>query len=265
MSMTIKEAIQQSNLPQLDAELLLANTLQKDRSWLIAHDTDTLPTEQVMLFTEQVNRRRAGEPVAYIIGQKEFFGRTFSVNSSVLIPRPCTEELIYATQKTLGNKLPQVRHYEIDTEISCWLHVWKVVPKNCTLVDIGCGSGAIACTLALECEANPIIATDISSSALVVAKINADMLGVRNKIDFYSGDLLEPLADLKTPFLVVSNPPYIPQSGFVETNVHKYEPNIALFSGVSGTDCLYALCTQAKQHPYCCGFIIECRTDQIKE
>ncbi len=138
-----------------DAALLLAHTLGHDRSWLIAHGNDPLSGEDLQRFEALVARRALGEPVAYLIGAAWFYGHAFEVNPSVLVPRPETERLVEAA-------LQHLRDYE------------KPV-----VLDVGTGSGAIACTLAAELPRAVVCATDRSADALAVAQRNARALGLR--------------------------------------------------------------------------------------
>lgn len=261
MPTTIATQLSGCSLPLLEAEVLLCALLQKDRSWLLGHAEDLVPEPTQQRFAVLVQRRLEGEPIAYLTGHKEFYGRDFTVNPYVLIPRPCTEHLIDTCINTLKTPTIEQTTTSIDTEIIAWKWIWQPIPANCLLVDIGTGTGAIACTLALETN-NQIIATDISESALGVAAVNVKKLGAENQITFRLGNCLEPVDYLTQPFLIVSNPPYIPINGYVEKNVRKYEPDIALFSGNKGIDVLQTIVTQAKAHPQCCGFIIECREEQ---
>ncbi len=131
-----------------------------------------------------------------------------------------------------------------------------------TIVDIGTGTGCIAITLALEHPGLHIIATDISEDALVIAKKNAKDLNAA--IDFRCETLLDPLKDLSEPFLIVSNPPYIPSKRSVMKDVADYEPHSALFAGSDGLDVLRPLVQQALAHPLCRGIIVECEEEQAK-
>ena len=115
--------------------------------------------------------------------------------------------------------------------------------------------------LALELPNHKFIATDISSEALEIAKANAKKHAVHDRIDFRIGDGLEPVKDIKEPFLLVSNPPYIPEGEFVSSDVH-FEPETALFAGTDGMDVLMPIFSAAKKHEYCRGIVLECRKEQ---
>lgn len=150
------------------------------------------------------------EPVQYIIGEACFYGYDFDVNKEVLIPRPETEELV---------------------ENVLYLYDDYFKGKDVAVADVGTGSGCIAITLALEEKHMHVVASDISSSALEVARKNAKKLNTN--VDFYQGDMLEPLMDKKLDILV-SNPPYIPEVEEVDSLVKDNEPNVALFGGDDG-------------------------------
>jgi release factor glutamine methyltransferase len=109
-----------------------------------------------------------------------------------------------------------------------------------------------------------VIATDISESALKVAFINAKNHRVEDRISFQKGNLMEPISDLKEPFLIVSNPPYIPSDAKVGSDVEKFEPHSALFAGAGGLDVILPLVEAASKHPFCQGIVLECREDQVE-
>ncbi len=216
--MTIKQAIRfaqkylqnTSMTPRLDAEIILCHILDVPKSYLLAHTTDLLREEDHARFLEMNRKRANGIPIAYIVCEKEFFGRRFTVGQNVLIPRPETEMLI---------------EYVLDF----------VTRKTCTkpcIVDIGTGSGCIAITLAKEILDSHIIATDISHSALHLARTNAKDLSA--VIDFRFGDLFFALDPSKDgPFdIIVSNPPYVDidtvdQQSPLQSSL-QYEPREAL-------------------------------------
>ena len=262
--MTVAEALRKSGLDTADTEILLADLFEKDRTWLLAHPEAELDATQQQQWTARVTRRAQGEPVALITGWKEFYGRRFAVNPSTLIPRPATEGLVSLALEILERKTIRAEQREIDAEIVAAAAIWKPLDAVKTIVDIGTGSGCIAITLALELPTMHLIATDSSNEALTVAQANAQRLGVSGRIQFLEGNLLEPLQDLVEPFVIVSNPPYIPQATVLERDVADYEPHTALFGGPDGADVIRALIKQAKVHPQCCGLIVECRKEQAK-
>jgi release factor glutamine methyltransferase len=194
-----------------DSELLLTHTLKKNRTWLLAHDDELLSDKLFLSYTELLARRRCGEPIQYIIGETEFYGLPFRVTRDVLIPRPETEHLVEKVIE-LAARFQQPR-----------------------IVDVGTGSGAIAVALAHKLPHAQITATDICSRALVVARKNAKL----NEVDlrFLEGDLLAPVASEKFE-IVVSNPPYVPETdrATLSVEVREYEPALALFAGDDGLD-----------------------------
>lgn len=261
--MTIEEALRESGLESIDAELLAALACNRDRTWIIAHGGDALDPKCFALFQQLCLQRKSGEPVAHMIGQKEFFGRMFRVTPATLIPRPATENLVQITLDALdGKKIDELQY--IDTEIVAWSHITSDISDVKLIVDIGTGSGCIAVTLACERPGLHIIATDISALALNVARDNAVKHGVGDRITFKQGDGLSAALPIKESYIIVSNPPYIPQSTTLERDVADYEPASALLAGEEGTDVINPLVEQAMRHPLCKGFIVECREEQTR-
>ena len=204
-----------------DAEVLLLYALRQNApgtnlactnlAWLIAHEDDTLAPNAAAAFFALVKRRRTGEPIQYIIGETEFYGLSFRVNRDVLIPRPETEHLV---EKAIALAAGFVR------------------PR---IVDVGAGSGAIAVALAAKLPAAQMTATEISASALTVARENAKCNGLAERVRFLEGDLLAPVAGERFD-LIVSNPPYVPEGDrdALSVEVRDYEPAQALFAGADG-------------------------------
>jgi release factor glutamine methyltransferase len=196
-----------------DAELLMMHVLERNRAWVLAHPDAIPSSQQAGRFIELVERRYCGEPMQYITGETEFYGLPFTVTPEVLIPRPDTEHLVEKT-------LELARQFQ-----------W---PR---IVDVGTGSGAIAVALAHEMHAAEITATDLFGTALQVARRNAKRNGVEGRIRFLQGDLLAPAAGEQFD-LVVSNPPYVPNTdrALIAVEVREYEPALALFAGEDGLD-----------------------------
>lgn len=230
--------------PMLDAEILLAHTLEASKAWLFSHFTDKLKSYQQEKFHGLVDRRASHEPIAYIVGTKEFYGRSFHVNPSVLIPRPETETMVEVAMKKLEDK----------------------DPERTLIADIGAGSGALGITLAAETHL-PVIATDIDPSALEVATKNAAALLNEKEIDFQQANLAEHIirifktirgqTSVKTssvyPFktlLLTANLPYLSESKMeaVYPDIGEYEPQLALVSGVDGLDAYWGLFRQLRAH-----------------
>lgn len=200
--------------PQYDAELLLQHVLDMDKTRMLLEWDSPFPAEKRALFAQLVERRAAHEPLQYILGVQEFYGREFLVSPAVLIPRPETELLVehILQHKALFAKAPLI-------------------------VDIGTGSGAIALTLACEWPQARVVAVDLSPDALAMARRNAERLDVAERVEFLQGDLVTPLLERGLcPEIVVSNPPYIPSADCeeLEEEVRVHEPRLALDGGEDG-------------------------------
>ena len=198
--------------PRLDAEVLLMNFLKTDRLQLCVHPEKELTNEECDGFPLWVDRRRRGEPVAYITGEKEFWSLLFEVNRDVLIPRPETECLVEEVLRYYGRGAGHPR-----------------------IIDIGTGSGAIGVVLAAELPGANIVATDISRGALEVARRNADRHGVAGRMEFLEGHLFA--ASVGEFDVIVSNPPYIPDDVYplLPEGIRAFEPREALVAGPDGT------------------------------
>lgn len=196
---------------QRDAELLLLHILGKSRSWLLAHGGDEVPESARVRYMELLEHRYQGEPIQYITGETEFYGLSFRVTRDVLIPRPETEHLV---EKAIA----------LSREFQC--------PR---IVDVGTGSGAIAVALARHLADACVTAIDLSPDALAIAEDNAARNGVGERIRFFEGDLLSPVAG-ECFDLVVSNPPYVAATDreTLSVEVRDFEPAMALFAGEHG-------------------------------
>ncbi len=226
--MTIRESLRHatqrlmtmSDNPSLDAEILLAYVLNKPRSYLHAWPETMLTPQQVGLYAELIYRRLNKEPVAYITGQREFWSLNFRVTQDTLIPRPETELLV----ETLLARLPQGEHLKV--------------------ADLGTGCGTIALTLAHERPKWQIYATDISESAMTVAKQNAAQLQL-DHIEFLSGHWCQALPHIQLD-AIVSNPPYISEQ---EWEIYGpelgFEPYNALVAGDDGLQSIMEICQAA--------------------
>ena len=201
-----------SSSGRLDAELLLARVLNLERIKLYASFDRPVNNSELDAFRQLVRRRGEQEPVAYILGSREFYSRDFIVDSRVLIPRPDTEVLVDTVLELLGTE-----------------------PNEGVVLDYGTGSGAIALTLAAERTSLWLLALDISTDALDVARENARNLGVENRVGFVRSDGLSQLPErfLGTLCGVVANPPYISEEekNDMARDVLEYEPSSALFPG----------------------------------
>jgi release factor glutamine methyltransferase len=234
--MTIKDGVEQGAQilmraqlanARREAQVLLSAVLGIERATVYAYPERDVTPEQAERFFQLVARRAEGEPVAYLLGSKEFFGRDFSVDRRVLIPRPETEILVEAALAVVRGKLSA-----------------EQVP---VVADIGTGSGAIPITIAIEEPRLPYLyACDISSDALAVAYLNCVSHHVEERVRLLQGDLLEPLPEAVD--LLTANLPYVGmrEMATLERDVKDYEPHQALFSGVDGLDLLQRLCKDAR-------------------
>lgn len=207
---------------RLEARVLVGHAMAVDRAWLIAHDQDIPSHAQYLAIESLIARRENGEPVAYILGEREFYGRRFKVSPTVLIPRPETELLVEAAL----DRLPTDQPLEV--------------------LDIGTGSGCIAVTLSLESPLWSVTAVDISGPALLHAKENAQRLGAR--VHFIQSNMFAELCEKRFD-LIVSNPPYIAEEDphLLQGDV-RFEPGLALASGPKGLDALQTLTQTAPRH-----------------
>ncbi len=206
-----------STSPRADAQLLLAHALGRDREWLLANSESFLMKPQIEKFRTLCERRSTGTPIAYILGLAWFYGREFSVNDSVLIPRPETEHLVDEAVAFLRARV------NLD------------LPKALlTVLDVGVGSGAIGCSIAAEVPNAVIEGTDASAAALKVAEHNARRLNVQARCKFYLGDLAGPVGERRYDVLV-ANLPYIPTADVpAAPNPVGFEPRQALDGGPDG-------------------------------
>lgn len=261
--MTIADLLAASGLERADAEILLAAASGRDRAWLHAHANDVADLAAAGTFMGHAKRRQAGEPVAYILGEKEFYGRAFSVGPGVLVPRPCTEEIVADALRFLdGERKASTR--EIDAGIVSFVRPMKDVPGVELVVDVGTGSGCVGVTVACEREGFACVATDVSIDALEAAQRNAERHGVVDRFSFRKGANLDVLADIAEPFLVVSNPPYVADEALLAPDVRAFEPMQALMGGdADGGAIPRAIVRQAEAHPFCAGVVMECLASQV--
>ena len=228
MTLCVQEALLQAQaqgLPRLEAEMLLLHALSQSthaRAWLLTHESQVLNQAQLEQFQTFTQRRLSLEPVAYIVGCKEFFGLTLHINNQVLDPRPDTETLVIWALETLNTAL-------------------RTTPNTRpSVMDLGTGSGAVA--LAIQ-HARPdahVQALDCSSTALELAQLNAQQLNLNVK--FRQGSWLEGVLD--TFDLIVSNPPYI-RTGDAHLPALRHEPALALVSGADGLHAIKQIVSSA--------------------
>lgn len=238
MKNTIAEALREATVifteahvfePRRDANLLLRFALDRDLTFLIAHNDTVLEENEREKFLALVRRRAAGEPTQYIVGKQEFYGLEFEVNEKVLIPRPETEFLVEIALEKLAKQ------------------------ENNLFCDVGTGSGCIPVAILKNLEDVQGYALDISSSALEVAQRNAEKHGVLERLTFLESDVFNTLKseiwNLKFS-TIVSNPPYIPQtdSAMLQREVKDFEPHTALFGGADGLEIVRRLLADAPKY-----------------
>jgi release factor glutamine methyltransferase len=229
---TLQDALRQAatvSLDRLDAQMLLLHALRRsphDRAWLIAHDRDPLPSDAATRWANLLQRRQQGEPVAYLLGEKEFGGLTLVLDARVLVPRPDTEVLVDWALESL----PEVGH-----------------AQPVRLLDLGTGSGAIALTVASRRPDVQVTATDASADALAVAQANARRLNL--PVRFAQGAWLASVPGERF-HVIASNPPYIAE-GDPHLAALTHEPITALTAGPDGLDDIRQIVAQAPStlHP----------------
>ena len=232
MTISIADAIQQASQilrnegvseSRREAGSLLAHVIKRDRTFLLSHAEDELDSEQFMSFRNSVERRAGGEPLQYITGLQDFYGREFRVSPDVLIPRPETELLVAAGLECIGD-------------------------SDSIICDIGTGSGCIVVTLLCERPNARGVAVDVSAPALQVAKQNALDKGVDDRLTLALSDCLESLPqDVRLFDLIVSNPPYV-AAGVIpglQREVKNHEPMVALSPGPDGLSIIRRLIEDA--------------------
>ncbi len=205
--------------PRLSSELILAQVLAVRREYLLTHPEQVLGEAQTRAADELLRRRALGEPVAYLLGHKEFYGRDFLVNKHTLIPRPETELLVDLALRGQDRIAPGL------------------------VVDLGTGSGCILLTLLHELPGRTGLGIDISAAALAVAQENAGRLGLSDRCAFMLADMTRPVFKRHSLSLLLSNPPYVSPADYARLSheVTGYEPQKALFSSQNGLSHLAAL------------------------
>lgn len=208
-------------LTSTSAQALLAHITGRGRPWLLAHREEPIPAADAARFAELLERAAAGEPLAQLTGEREFYGLPFTITPDVLIPRPETEALVDVALKWAGER-------GLDTPC---------------IVDVGTGSGAIAVTLAVKLPGARVTAVEISEPAIRVAKMNAERHSVSDRVGFVLGSLLDALAG---PFdVIAANLPYINQEEIAALDVGRWEPRVALDGGPDGLSLIRRLLEQA--------------------
>ncbi|HTQ74903.1 MAG TPA: peptide chain release factor N(5)-glutamine methyltransferase [Burkholderiales bacterium] len=217
---TIEGLLRESRLPRREAEILLQGVLRCDRARLIAHAEQSVDSAKALAARAWFSRRLAGEPIAHILGVREFYGLALRVTADVLIPRPETELLV---ELALGRAGPGAR-----------------------VLELGTGSGAVAVALWSKRPDLKITASDISQEALEIARRNADAHGA--DIDFVRSNWFEAVGP--APFdLIASNPPYVAEGDpHLKQGDLRFEPRLALLGGGDGLACVRAIAARARYH-----------------
>jgi release factor glutamine methyltransferase len=215
--------LQASAIPLLEARMLLEHVTGKNRTWLVAHGDELAPLAATEQFRNLSSRRILGEPMAYLIGEREFFGLSFKVNTSVLIPRPETELLVQWT----------IDH----------------APRNASILELGTGSGCIAISIAQQRRDLKLVATDISVQALEIARNNAQAHAVTETIQMVESNWYSGIEPSMTFDLIISNPPYIASNDtHLEQGDLRYEPTSALTDHADGMSCIEQIISGAALH-----------------
>jgi len=216
-------------LPAPEARALLAWVLRAPRERLVAHPETVVTPQAYAEYAALVARRQSGEPMAYLLGEKEFYGRPFRVTPEVLVPRPDTETLV-------------------EVALACLRE--RTTPR---ILDLGTGSGCVAITLQLERPDATVIATDVSAAALAVARANAQSL--KAEVRFLQGDWFAALAPGDAIDVIVSNPPYVAAAD-PHLAALSHEPGLALTDGGDGLQCLSILIAGAGTHLLAGGWLV---------
>jgi release factor glutamine methyltransferase len=222
------------DLPRSEVRMLVAHVLARDHAWLVAHDDDVLSDEDFTQIESLIARRAHGEPIAYLIGARDFYGRSFRCSPAALIPRPETELLVDCVLALAPS---------------------SVVSRVQNILDIGTGTGCIAITLAIELPHASVTAIDVSAEALSLARDNATQLNA--SVNFIESNWFAALnADAKFD-IIVSNPPYIaPGDAHLSQGDLRFEPGIALTDAIDGLESYRQLAHGARKHLRAGGTLI---------
>lgn len=231
--LTVRQALAQAGLAPVDARALLAHVLNRDRAWLIAHATDALARADFERFFALARRRRDGEPVAYLTGEREFWGLALAVDRSVLIPRPETETLVECALRVLPGE------------------------RATRVLDLGTGSGAIAIALAMERPRAQVVATDASPAAIATASANVWRMKLE-RVRVIQSSWYEALPGADGRFdVIASNPPYVALGDphLLEGDL-RFEPRDALCAGRDGLDALRIIVAGARERLVPQGYLV---------
>ena len=228
--MTLEESMRASGLPWIEARMLAQHALRLDAAAVVTRLRDPLEGSDEEALEAAYGARSEGQPIAYIMGEREFFGLRFAVSPAVLIPRPETELLCEQLLERLsaGSSSGAARDIKV--------------------LDLGCGSGAIAVTIATHCPAARLTATDISADALALAQENAFAAQVAERISFVAGSWFDAVGPARFDW-IASNPPYIAAGdAHLSQGDLRHEPPHALVSGTLGLDAIQTIVGQAPAH-----------------
>lgn len=218
-------------LPRSEVRMLLSHALKREQAWLVAHDDRELSGDELASISALAARRAAGEPVAYLLGEREFYGRPFRCTPAALIPRPETELLV-------------------DLAVACLSSgsSGNTLDHPPRVLDVGTGTGCIAITIALEHPQTLVTALDVSTEALALARENAARLGAEN-LQFLESSWFTAVADDASFDLIVSNPPYIvPGDVHLSQGDLRFEPAIALADTIDGLESYRQIARGAARH-----------------
>lgn len=225
--MTLDALLRGSGLPWLEARMLAERALGVDAAAVAANLRTSMPAVAEAAFNALAARRGAGEPIAYILGEREFYGRPFTVTPDVLIPRPETELLCEAVLERLSG---------------------MAYPNSASVLDLGTGSGAIALTLACERPDLHIMAVDASAAALQVAQINAARWAATRSVRLIESDWFAALGNERFD-IIVSNPPYVAENDtHLDEGDVRFEPDLALLGGADGMAAINRISRDAPVH-----------------
>ena len=232
-SVSIEQALREScqKIEPIDARILLQHVLNQNQVFLHTYPEQTLTSQLRQTFNQLVARRVKGEPVAYLIGKRDFYDLTFKVTPAVLIPRPETELLV----ELALTRVP--------------------VNQHCRVLDLGTGSGAIAITIAKHRPRTTVVAVDVSVDAIAVASKNAKEIGVTN-LTIINGNWFDAMFGVKFD-LIVSNPPYVAEEDpHLKQGDLRFEPQLALTAEADGLACLRSISSEAPEHLNTGGWLL---------
>jgi release factor glutamine methyltransferase len=260
LTLQYKQALEKAGIDSawLDARLLVGGAAGLSGADMISRRDTPLSAEVVERADKYLHRRLEGEPVSRILGEREFYGRPFKITPDTLDPRPDTETLIDAALKRVGKQFLAVGEGQSPTTNH----------KPLKILDLGTGSGCILLSLLAELPHATGVGVDLNPGAVAVSRENAAQLGVDNRVDIRCGSWFEPLAATESFDLIVSNPPYIPESTIdsLAREVRDHDPFLALSGGGDGLAAYKSILKNIKKHLACDGFaLLEIGAGQEKD